>query len=463
MAATGIYTRISMDRVGAGLGVERQEQDCTELCRRRGWDVAETYRDNDISAYSGKPRPGYQRLLADVRAGKINAVVAWHTDRLHRSPLELEEFIEVVEATGCRVETARAGEVDLSTPSGRMVARILGATARHESEHKADRIRRKHQQLAETGAPAGGMRPFGYERDYMRVRDDEAAIIREAASRVLAGESLRSVCRDLSDRRVPTPQGGAWTPAGLKRILTGARISGRREYQRAQGGIGRITGNAKWPAIITSTESDRLRTYLTNPMRRTGNPSFRSYLLNGIARCGRCGAVLHGSQRPYGKIYVCNGTPSNPGCMRITVAAEPLDTLVTAAVLRTADGGSLAEAKGRGSDDVSDLADDLASIESKLAGLARDWAEDTITRQEWISARDALASRKAELEARLALRQRVMDIDDVPDPLHQAWPTLPIHSRRSIIRVLVDSVVIHPSERRGGRFDPRRVELCWAA
>ncbi|HYZ02002.1 MAG TPA: recombinase family protein, partial [Candidatus Binatia bacterium] len=57
----GIYTRISMDRVGGGLGVERQEQDCRELCGRRGWEVAETYRDNDISAYSGKKRPAYRR------------------------------------------------------------------------------------------------------------------------------------------------------------------------------------------------------------------------------------------------------------------------------------------------------------------------------------------------------------------------------------------------------------------
>ena len=93
-------------------------------------------------------------------------MVAWHSDRLHRSPVELETFISTVEAAGIDVETARAGVLDLSTPSGRMVARQLGAVARYESEHKAERQRRKHQELAEAGkSSGGGTRPFGYQAD----------------------------------------------------------------------------------------------------------------------------------------------------------------------------------------------------------------------------------------------------------------------------------------------------------
>ena len=46
-------------------------------CDRRGWEVAEVYVDNDVSAYSGKPRPAWQRLIADIEAGRIDAVVGW--------------------------------------------------------------------------------------------------------------------------------------------------------------------------------------------------------------------------------------------------------------------------------------------------------------------------------------------------------------------------------------------------
>jgi site-specific DNA recombinase len=82
-----LYCRISQDGEGQGLGVARQEADCRHLAERRGWDVVEVYIDNDLSAYSGKARPAYQRLLADIEAGRVEAVVAWHPDRLHRSPV----------------------------------------------------------------------------------------------------------------------------------------------------------------------------------------------------------------------------------------------------------------------------------------------------------------------------------------------------------------------------------------
>lgn len=79
-ARAAIYTRISLDRTGAGRGIERQEDDCRKLAKQRLFEVAEIYSDNDISAYSGKRRPGYRKLLADVESGSIDVVLAWHTD-----------------------------------------------------------------------------------------------------------------------------------------------------------------------------------------------------------------------------------------------------------------------------------------------------------------------------------------------------------------------------------------------
>jgi site-specific DNA recombinase len=92
-----IYCRISKDRVGAGLGVATQEADCRELASKLGWDVVTVHTDNDISAHSGRRRPGYEALLDQIRAGDINAVIAWHTDRLHRSPVELEAYVTACE------------------------------------------------------------------------------------------------------------------------------------------------------------------------------------------------------------------------------------------------------------------------------------------------------------------------------------------------------------------------------
>src|SRR5690606_27818675 len=91
-----IYVRISRDVDMTGLGVERQRRDCAELVERLGWTLVETYEDNDRSAYSGKPRPGYEAMTERLRRGDIGAVVAWHPDRLTRQPRELEDLIDVL-------------------------------------------------------------------------------------------------------------------------------------------------------------------------------------------------------------------------------------------------------------------------------------------------------------------------------------------------------------------------------
>src|SRR5690348_12936743 len=103
-----IYCRISQDREGAGLGVERQRQDCEALAARLGWTITAVHVDNDTSAHSGKPRPGYAALLADIEAGTADAVLVWHTDRLHRSPAELETFVEICERRGVFTQTVKA-------------------------------------------------------------------------------------------------------------------------------------------------------------------------------------------------------------------------------------------------------------------------------------------------------------------------------------------------------------------
>jgi DNA invertase Pin-like site-specific DNA recombinase len=98
-----VYVRISRDREGAGLGVQRQEQDCRGLAERLGWHVIGVYCDNDVSASDRRrKRKDYLRLCDDLKAGRVDAILTWHMDRLHRQPAELEQFIDLLE-----VETLR--------------------------------------------------------------------------------------------------------------------------------------------------------------------------------------------------------------------------------------------------------------------------------------------------------------------------------------------------------------------
>jgi Resolvase, N terminal domain len=102
VASAAIYTRISKDTAGLGLGVDRQERECRELAARQRLDVAEVFADNDLFAYGGRRRPGYEALLATIREGCVRTVIAWHPDRLTRSVRELEDLVDLLEGSAAR-------------------------------------------------------------------------------------------------------------------------------------------------------------------------------------------------------------------------------------------------------------------------------------------------------------------------------------------------------------------------
>ncbi len=209
-----------------------------------------------------------------------------------------------------------------------MTARILGAVARSESDIKSRRIRRKHQELAEAGKlTGGGSRPYGYLADRRSLHPDEAPYLREAAARVVAGDSLRSVAGDFNARGIRTVSGRPWSTSVLARILRSARISARREHH------GEITAAGDWQAIVSPDESDRLRAILGDPARRT-NRTARRYLLAGLLRCGLCGATLVARPRTDGsRRYICPKGPGQAGCGGIAVLSDPVEQLIAEAVL----------------------------------------------------------------------------------------------------------------------------------
>ena len=454
-----IYCRISRDRHGDLLGVERQERACQQLVEQRGWTVAGIYVDDDLSAYSGRRRPEYERMLDEVKAGAAQVIVALHPDRLHRRPIELEHFIDVVESTGCAVETVNAGKLDLSTRSGRTTARLIGVVARDESEAKSERLRAKHSELVERGRWKGGPRPFGYRptgKGELKVDPAEAHVIRDAARRVLGGESLHAIVRDLNDRKVPTAQGAMWRTQTLRRILTAWTVAGRREHR------GEDAGKAVWEPILDERTHRRLRGVLLDPSRFREAPARVALLAGGIARCGRCGSKLITQRRQTrARVYVC--LRHLGGCGRLSIQAEPLETLVTEALLAAVDTDQLAEAIAA-SDEVDDGGDELAEARARRDELAAMWAAGDISRAEWSAARKTLEAILSVSERRAMNNVRLSVLSPYATgggALRRAWPDMGLDLRRSILATIVDEVVVNPTETRGPKFDQGRVTVLW--
>ena len=286
-----VYTRISWDPDGQRAGVERQRVDCEALCADRGWQIAQYLEDNDRSAYTGKRRLAYERLLAVVEERRVDAVVTWHNDRLHRSPRELETFIDLVERSGVRVAVVTGGDYDLTTPEGRFTARIVGAVARKESEDRSRRVRRKHLELAEQGRPASQL-GWGVRNDAERL------LVQEAARRVLAGQGLITIARDRNRRGVPGTTACPWSAPTLRKILLSARIAGLREHGADPRGrvLGALTSGV-WEGAIDRRTWDHVRSVLLNPERLTLGNTPTKYLLMGLVFCGVCGGRMFSRPR----------------------------------------------------------------------------------------------------------------------------------------------------------------------
>ena len=124
---TVVYARISQDRGGERVGVKRQVEDCLQLVQERGFVLAhEPFVDNNVSAYSGKPGPGYRDMVRLIESDGVGVIVVWHIDRPYRSPRELEDLIDLVEGKGMVVVPVTADStIDLSSSDGILVARRL--------------------------------------------------------------------------------------------------------------------------------------------------------------------------------------------------------------------------------------------------------------------------------------------------------------------------------------------------
>ncbi|MGO9506670.1 MAG: recombinase family protein, partial [Mycobacterium sp.] len=111
----GCYLRISSDPDDKREGTQRQREDTAALCEVQGWTIAGVYPDDNRSASNGEDRPQWKQLLADITAGKIDAIAAWDQDRNWRMMSELEDLRRFFTGLGREVKLATTGqgEIDL--------------------------------------------------------------------------------------------------------------------------------------------------------------------------------------------------------------------------------------------------------------------------------------------------------------------------------------------------------------
>jgi len=170
-----VYLRVSSDRQT----IENQRAEVEQLTHARGYEIA-VYEETESAA---KRRPVFDRMLADARAGRIQAVIIWALDRLHRSMQGAINDVLELDRLGVRVLSVREPWLDTSGPVRPLLVAIFGWVAEQERNRLIERTKAGLERAKRTGKRLG--RP-----------PCSPILLRAAADRVTRGTSIRKAAAE---------------------------------------------------------------------------------------------------------------------------------------------------------------------------------------------------------------------------------------------------------------------------
>ncbi|MBQ0893449.1 recombinase family protein [Micromonospora sp. U56] len=484
MTTAIIYVRLSSHRgdVDPSTSPARQEERCRAYCSAKGWDVhPHLVRDLDVSG-SDKglrlDRPGLKEIRE--RWPEVDVVIFAKLDRLARNVIDFRAFAEEASNNDAALVSVEES-LDLTTISGKFVATILAAFAEMEAATIAERTAAGIAGTRKLGRWAGGAAPYGFQvvpapdgPGYVLAPEpNAAAVIREAADRVLSGESLYRISQDFNARGVPTrsatliAQGrtrrekpAPWATQTLSQVLfnpaTVGRSVHRGELIRDESGMPRQL----WAPILSLDTWHRLRAELAangEGAEGRGRRVRAARLLSGVARCAGCGRVLYASSRKHRSgsnvpTYACAARRNGQGCQGVAVSAEPVEAYVEREFLGLVGDWPVVELVTVAVDDGR-----RADVEAAISATAQQMTE----RGADVA---ALAARLAELHA---AREALPATDltevrriDTGRTFAEEWRARDTDGRRALLLSAGATVTVHRAAVPGRKFfDESRIDF----
>ncbi|NQD42481.1 recombinase family protein [Glutamicibacter halophytocola] len=473
----GLYLRISLDDEGEGLGVGRQEKDLRQLLERRGWIFGGLYVDNNKSAYQKNVhRPNFERLLSDLRAGVIDGMATYDLDRIARQPRDLERLIDIYEDSG-RPFSSVTNDIDLSTPDGIFMARMLVNVANKSSKDSSRRIKRKNLERWENGLPHGSRRPYGYNKDMMTLHPIEAPIFKELGEKFLNGWSYKELAYWMNEAGHETTTGKLFYPITIANMLKKERYAGIRTRDG-------VVKRGIWEPMFDEETWALIQFKIAERKQKAGNPPVaKRYLMTGMLVCGKCGSYLNGEtkrdhpSKPLRPVYICRvqgNVQRHKGCGGVTRDAVALEHFIREAIIFRLDSQLVANMLGTTSTSKERLTELLKQREAKdlqREALLDDYVDGTLTKADYQRATARVDQKIQELDTELdAIKRESFNLDiNAGESVRDAWMKRPDGWRRELMKVLIKEIIVHqgitkPYYMADGvrkRFDPTLVEIKW--
>lgn len=493
------YLRVSKDAKGRGKSTDQQHDDNTRAISDQGWSAhPQSYRDDDRSAsrYARRGREGFTQLVADLDEGKFDAdvLVIWESSRGSRRAGEWYDLIELCKERSVRIYVTTHRRVyDPENARDRRSLREDASDAEYESDKTSERIQRDVRDAAERGQ-VHGKNLYGYRRVYDdRTRElksieehpEQAPVVKEAARRVLAGESYYSIAKLFNKRGIESRRPATkdyrkhlgWTPPAVKQMLTMPAYAGKRQYR------GEIISEGQWPALIDpEVWEKKLLPILNDPKRKRTNDWPAKHLLAGIAVCDVCGAGTRVGKQNRGRkqfdedgvalsrehynTYLCSGVPGKTG-FHTAMKEEFLDQVVTELLFARLERSDFLARVGKadkGADaERQALIDEIDGHQQYLDEVRAQAAERhdlsiLFTQEDLIKPKIEEAQRQ--LERLASADPIVLDLAASQD-VRGAWDKLELADKRRVIRAVMKPRIKRATERGAKGIDFDRVVPGW--
>ncbi|KAB7704908.1 recombinase family protein [Bacillus aerolatus] len=461
-----LYCRVSTDeQAREGVSLDEQQQRLKSYCRAMGWtEIPHVYIEDGYSA-KNMDRPQLISLLKEVKKGTISKILVTKLDRISRRLKHLLEIIDIFQEN--KVSFISISEsFDTNTPSGRLTLQVLGAVAEFERERIRERVFENMLHAANHGKWLT-QSPYGYDLIHKElvVNETEAEVVKRVYDLYLnEGLGFYSIAKKLNQEGIPSKKKRGWSIRSIKLLLTNPVYKGTLVWNRIDRSSNKqvekddedwvVVENAH-PLIIDESTWEAVQKRINQasvPPRAKTSP----HLLGGFLKCGRCGAAMTiswtGPKTNRKRSYRCSANKNKGTCTSQPYNASDVEDWFKEGLLRLS--------KSMNSSYIFKLAEQARNDEKQVINQQIQSAKNRYARK--VEAYTAglielgdLQKEKSRMEqivqeAETRQSTTTINTEGLEEKLNgkissliDAIDTLPVVEAKSLIKTLVEKVIIH--------------------